>query len=77
MSFILTQHTRDEPLMKSFVKYLGCGNYNKKSNKKVGEFQCYKFSDIYEKIIPFFKKYQIRGVKAPGLARLMHYSRIN
>ena len=50
--------------MKSFVKYLGCGNYNKKSNKKVGEFQCSKFSDISEKIIPFFKKHQIRGVKA-------------
>lgn len=30
----------------------------------MGEFQCSKFSDIYEKIIPFFKKYQIRGVKA-------------
>lgn len=34
------------------------------SNRDVGDFVVTRFSDITEKIIPFFKKYQILGVKA-------------
>lgn len=64
LAFILTQHTRDDYLLKSFVTYLSCGNYFKQDNKDWGQFKCENFQDIYEKIIPFFQKYNIRGVKA-------------
>jgi hypothetical protein len=51
-------------LLTSFEKYLGCGKYSDRSDKvKVGDFAVYKYSDIVEKIIPFFYKYPILGVK--------------
>jgi len=60
--FALTQHSRDLPLMKYFVEYLGCGKcYTFKNN---AEYICRNFSEIQEKILPFFIKYPIIGVKA-------------
>ena len=47
--------------MISLIEYLNCGNINKKS--KAVDFKVTKFSDIMYKIIPFFKKYPIEGVK--------------
>lgn len=63
LRFKITQHERDEILLKSFVSYFNCGYYLK-SNQNVGIFQVEKFLDITEKIIPFFKNYPICGVKA-------------
>ena len=61
LSFIITQHIRDEHLMNSLIEYLGCGNINRK--QEVFEFQVSKYSDITEKIIPLFNKYPILGKK--------------
>ena len=48
-------------LINALIKYLNCGNiYNYKNHI---EFQVGKFSDIYEKIIPFFNQYNIIGIK--------------
>lgn len=63
LSFSLSQHIRDKQLMESLVSYLKCGRYVARNNKYLGEYICTKFSDIDEKIIPFFKKYPIVGVK--------------
>lgn len=52
--------------MKSFIKYLNCG-YVIKNITCLGLIVI-KFADITEKIIPFFKKYPIHGVKAKDLA---------
>lgn len=60
----ITQHSRDTQLMKSLVEYLDCGQYKERSSKFAGDFIVTKFSDINEKIIPFFNKYPIKGVKA-------------
>ena len=60
--FQLVQHARDEQLMKSLIVYFGCGNIYK-SNEAAFVYQVSKFSDIYDKIIPFFNKHQIQGVK--------------
>jgi hypothetical protein len=60
--FLITQHVRDILLLTSFERYLNCGKYSYQSDK-VGNFGVYKFSDIVEKIIPFFNKYPILGVK--------------
>jgi hypothetical protein len=43
--------------------YLNCGRYYPKSNSEVGDFVVSKLSDIIGKIIPFFEKYPILGVK--------------
>jgi hypothetical protein len=67
LKFQITQHSKDEQLMKSLVSYLGCGRYEARSGDpgvQAGDFVVTKFTDIAEKIIPFFNKYTIRGVKA-------------
>jgi len=62
--FSITQHSRDGELMQNLVSYLGCGAYFPRKNKDIGEYMVTKFSDIANKIIPFFDKYPILGVKS-------------
>jgi len=59
--FQLTQHVRDEQLMRSFIDYFNCGSIFKSRESFV--YRVEKFSDIQNKIIPFFKKYKIQGIK--------------
>jgi hypothetical protein len=66
--FKITQHSRDEQLMRSLEEYFNCGSYQPYSNRDAGDFVVTGFTDIAEKIIPFFKKYQIEGVKALDFA---------
>ena len=49
--------------MENLVSYLGCGNcrIRNKKNTDVVEFAVEKFSDITEKILPFFDKYPMMG----------------
>ncbi len=65
LRFQLTQHSRDEELMRSLIDYLDCGKVY--DNKEVFTYEVVKFSDIKEKILPFFKKSPIVGVKAIDL----------
>ena len=64
----ITQHNRDEQLMKNIVDYLGCGVYVPRLNKNWGEIRVFKFSELESKLIPFFHKYPISGVKALDFA---------
>ena len=60
-----TQHIRDEFLLSKFIDYLGCGNLEKVSTRPNGvTFVVYKFSDIKEKVIPFFHNYPLLGIKS-------------
>ena len=59
--FKLTQHVRDKELMKSFMDYLNCGYISKNSNWI--DYTVVSYNDQILKIIPFFDKYQIVGVK--------------
>lgn len=59
--FTITQHVRDELLMKSFMEYLNCGIVQ--NSKDNSQYRVQKFLDINNKIIPFFVKYPILGVK--------------
>ena len=63
--FKLTQHTRDEALLKSFIEYFNCGKiYKKSSTSEALDFVVKKFTgDIEQKIIPFFIKQPLQGVK--------------
>ena len=59
--FVVTQHIRDELLLKNLVDFFGCGQTY--SYRDYIEFRCQSFKDNYEKILPFFYKYPIIGVK--------------
>ena len=64
IEFQLTQHVRDEQLMNSLIKFFDCGKIDKaKIRPNVVNFIVTKFKDITQKIIPFFKKHSILGVK--------------
>jgi len=59
--FKITQHERDKNLMILIINYLNCGKLF-----KIGtcfDLRVSKFSDVIKKIIPFFEKYPIKGVK--------------
>ena len=64
--FEISQHIWDEIIMRSLVEFLKCGVIFK--NREAIYFRVTKFHDITDKIIPFFKKYRIRGVKALDFA---------
>jgi len=49
--------------MESIIKYLGTGKIYIYPDKLAVCLTILKFSDINEKIIPFFNKYAIDGVK--------------
>nr|YP_009663663.1 LAGLIDADG endonuclease [Dactylella tenuis]QCW06801.1 LAGLIDADG endonuclease [Dactylella tenuis] len=61
--FQITQHARDEQFLRNLIQVLGCGYLKKKTNQEVWDFVVTKFSDINEKIIPFFLNYPIQGEK--------------
>lgn len=50
----LTQHNRDEQLMRSLIQYFDCGGVH--TYIDILEFKVTRFTDIVNKIIPFFKK---------------------
>jgi hypothetical protein len=58
----LAQHERDKDLIENLVEYLGCGKVYKYKN--VVDFQVTKISDLANKVLPFFIKYPIKGVKS-------------
>jgi hypothetical protein len=51
--------------MKSLIDYLGCGNV---SVDGAVDYLVTKFSDLTDKVIPFFVKYPILGVKYKDFA---------
>jgi hypothetical protein len=63
LKFILTQHIRDENLIRNFIEIFECGRFVLKNTKEYGEFIVEKNSDIRDKIIPFFEKYPLYGIK--------------
>jgi hypothetical protein len=65
LCFYLTQHTRDRKLLETIKDYLDCGAVKEKSSIiNVLTLKVVKFSDVLEKIVPFFKKYKVLGVKS-------------
>jgi hypothetical protein len=67
LKFTVGQHSRDAELIKSLINYLGCGQIYLRSNKDAVDFVVSRYSDISEKIIPFFDKYTIKGTKVKDL----------
>lgn len=68
LMFSIAQHSRDADLLRYFCDFFACGGYYPRSNRDEGNFSVTKFSDIELKIIPFFLKYPLHGIKALDFA---------
>lgn len=55
--------------MESLIEYLDCGKIEIYPKGNAVNFSVLKFDDITTKIIPFFKKYPIVGIKATGFEK--------
>lgn len=60
----IAQHYRDKLLINNLMNTLNCGGVSKDSNNNAVVLTISKFKDIYNKIIPLFNKYKIKGVKS-------------
>jgi|ERR1700761_77539 len=63
LRFRISQHQKDTELMKLIISYFEAGRLEINSNRSVLNFVISSFSDLREKIIPFFNKYPIHGIK--------------
>lgn len=66
VGFQITQHSRDALLIKSLITLFDCGRVEPYSRGPAVNlnFVVSKFSDITEKILPFFYQYPLIGSKA-------------
>jgi hypothetical protein len=62
LQVIIAQHSKDKLLMDNLMNTLNCGIVSKHSNNAV-VLTISRFKDIYNKIIPLFNEYKIKGVK--------------
>lgn len=63
LRFSLTQHIKDEKLLKDIITYLNCGRYYKSPKRNEGQYLITVFSDINDKLIPFLNEYPLLGTK--------------
>lgn len=63
LRFQITQHIRDKILLTNIINYLGCGRLREGKNVQFLDIVVEKLNDIHDKIIPFFTKYPVLGVK--------------
>ncbi len=61
LRFQITQHIKDRVLMENILNYFECGYLSVRDD--IVDYHVTKFNDILEKIIPFFDKYPVLGVK--------------
>ena len=57
--FVITQHVRDQQLMISLMDYLECGKVTGRINKNAVDLKVTKFSDMNDKIFPFWLRRKI------------------
>ena len=69
LRYFITQAIGNKALLENIQKFFGIGTVYQKKSSKNGRLPAYVFEvtkrdDIYEVIIPFFKKYKLLGTKA-------------
>jgi hypothetical protein len=64
LKFSIAQHSRDTELLKHFITIFGCGRIELNLSRSAVYFVVTNLQDITDKVIPFFEKYPIKGVKA-------------
>lgn len=60
--FQLTQHNKDELLLRNLIEFFNAGKVFKNGDSYV--FKITKFSELAKKIVPLFKDYPILGAKS-------------
>lgn len=63
LKFQIAQHRRDTELMESLTTVLGCGRIELNLARSAVYFLVLRYQDISDKVIPFFDRYPIKGVK--------------
>jgi hypothetical protein len=64
LKFHIVQDSKDIELMEMLISTLGCGRIELMLKQSAVYFVVVNFKDIFEKIVPLFNKYPIKGVKA-------------
>jgi hypothetical protein len=64
LSFKITQHNRDEQLMRNLVEFFGVGRYFAEKDEEHGNLLITDIEGITNKVIPLFDKYPILGLKS-------------
>lgn len=59
----ITQHLRDEELLRLISTYLGCGRVKIRKTEQGLDFLATTQADVFDTIIPFFNKYNLKTVK--------------
>lgn len=62
-NFTIQLHIIDLPLLELIQETLQCGRIYHSKKRKIVNFKVYRRSDLTNKIIPFFDKYQFHGNK--------------
>jgi hypothetical protein len=70
LKFHIVQHSRDLELIKLIISTLKCGRVELNLKQSTVYFVVTDFKDIFEKIIPLFNKYPIKGAKSLDLSDL-------
>ena len=70
LRFTISQHSRDEPLIRKIRDYLGCGYLLDNSKFPAVYIDIAKYSDILNIIIPFFNKYTLHGPTKDGTFKI-------
>jgi hypothetical protein len=68
IGFSIAQHSRDMLLLAKFITFFNCGRIKKDSRYSVHYYVVTNIKDITNKIIPFFNKYNTKGVKSLNFA---------
>lgn len=68
LRFSVSQNVKDLFLIEGLISYLGCGRSFTQSKYDMVHFIVTKFSDITEKIIPFFNQHPVIGIKGEDFA---------
>jgi hypothetical protein len=63
LRFIISQHVKDIQLLELLINYFDSGRLDVVQNKSVVNLVVERFSDLNDKIIPFFNNYPILGLK--------------
>lgn len=66
LHFHLKMQERDRELLEKVCNTLGCGGVYFQKERRANHCQCYRYTvagqkDIFERIIPFFKKYPLQS----------------
>lgn len=64
LKFHIVQHSRDFELIQMLIDTLGCGRVELTLKQSAVYFVVTDFKNIFEKIIPLFDKYPIKGIKS-------------